>query len=303
METMRGSESYEHLRPLLFSIAYRMVGSVSEAEDIVQESFLRFHAARRTEPISSPRAYLARVAARLSLNHLNSARVRREQYVGTWLPEPLPTDSSDPQEKAELAESLSMAFLVLLETLAPTERAVFLLREVFGYRYGEIADIVGKSEQNCRQIAARARRYVDEKRPRFEVSKRQREELTGRFLAAMQEGDKEGLLRLLAADAALYADSGGKVPGIARSIHGRDNIVQLMFGLAERAVPGAQASVTELNGHPGVLLLDAAGHVVVTFSLWISDGFVQTIWAIGNPDKLRHLGPVGDLARFLRREP
>ena len=210
---------YEELRPLLFSIAYRMVGSVSEAEDIVQEAFLRFHRAGEKTSIDSPRAYLSQITTRLSINHLKSARVRRESYVGPWLPEPITTVAGpdQPETYAETADSLSMAFLVLLESPTPVERAVFLLREVFDYDYGEIAAVVDKSEENCRQIAARARRLVDDKRPRFEASHLRREELAKRFFAAAREGDSESLLQMLAADAVAYGDSGGKTPGIGRT--------------------------------------------------------------------------------------
>src|SRR6476619_5782559 len=200
-ETHMG-ELYGELRPLMFSIAYRLVGSVGDAEDIVQEAFLRFHRASTDgQEIESPKAYVSAITTRLAIDHLRSARVRRERYVGTWLPEPVLTDpESDVALHAETADSLSMAFLVLLESLSPTERAVFLLREVFEYGYDEIARVIGKSEDNCRQIAVRARRQVEEKRPRFEASRTRREELAHRFFDAIGEGDAQGLLDLLAAD-------------------------------------------------------------------------------------------------------
>src|SRR5213595_3941051 len=198
---MRTEAPYEELRPLLFSVAYRMVSSVSEAEDIVQEAFLRIHRAEADgTKVDSPKAYLSAVVTRLSIDHLKSARARREQYVGQWLPEPLLTDSADAAAQAETADSLSMAFLVLLESLTPIERAVFLLREVFDYDYAEIAKIVRRSEDNCRQLYVRARRHIDEGRPRFEASRAQRDELARRFLAAAQLGDTSALVELLAAD-------------------------------------------------------------------------------------------------------
>src|SRR3954471_334089 len=215
------AETYEALRPLLFSIAYRMVGSVAEAEDIVQEAFLRHHRAVQEEDVEvqTPKAYLSAITTRLAIDHLRSARVRRETYVGPWLPEPLLTDPGpDPSEQAELADSLSLAFLVLLESLSPVERAVFLLREVFGYGYDEIARIVGKSEDNARQLAVRARRHIDERRPRFEADRRARQELAERFFAAARDGDVEGLEQLLAQDVVMYGDGGGKAPAAGRPL-------------------------------------------------------------------------------------
>ena len=225
-------ELYEDLRPLMFSIAYRMVGSVGDAEDIVQEAFLRFHrASGEGEEIESPKAYLSAITTRLGIDHLRSARVRRERYVGTWLPEPVLTDpESDVELHAETADSLSMAFLVLLESLSPVERAVFLLREVFEYGYDEIARVIGKTEDNCRQIAVRARRQVDAKRPRFEASRKRREELARRFFDAVGEGDTEGLIGLLAADVVAYGDGGGKAPAFPRPIYGRDRVARLLLG-------------------------------------------------------------------------
>src|SRR5918992_1114130 len=225
------ADLYEELRPLMFAIAYRMLGSVSDAEDIVQEAFLRFHRETRAGArIDSPKAYLSAVTTRLGIDHLRSARVRRESYVGPWLPEPLITDEDAAVTRhAETADTLSMAFLLLLESLSPVERAVFLLREVFDYGYDEIAAIVGKSEVNCRQIAARARQHVEEGRPRFEASRRRREELGQRFFAAAEEGDVQGLVRMLAEDVVVYGDGGGRVPGAARQpIHGEDKASRLL---------------------------------------------------------------------------
>ena len=236
------------LRPLLFSIAYRMLGSASDAEDIVQEAFLRFH--RETgagTEVESPKSYLSAVTTRLCIDHLRSARVRRESYVGTWLPEPLLTEeTSDAERHAETADSLSMGFLVLLESLTPVERAVFLLREVFEYDYDEIASVVGKNEENCRQIAVRARRQVQAGRPRFEASKAERDELGRRFFAAAAEGDVEGLVSMLAADVVAYADGGGKAFAFPRPVHGREKVARLLPGrCGERLdVPGPSRSTS-----------------------------------------------------------
>jgi RNA polymerase sigma-70 factor, ECF subfamily len=285
---------YEHLRPLLFSIAYRMVGSASDAEDIVQEAFLQFHreSSNGTE-IESPKAWLSTVTTRLAINHMQSARVRRESYVGTWLPEPLLTDmESDGARQVETADSLSLAFLVLLESLGPVERAVFLLRGVFGYGYDEIAGVVGRSEDNCRQIAVRARRQVEAKRPRFEASRKKREELSRRFFDAVLAGDEEGLIRLLAADVVAYGDGGGKVAAYPRPIFGREKVVRRLVGF-RHLLPSSLRHV-EVNGQPGVLLLDPAGHAMGVISLDIVDGLVQTVRGVLNPDKLRHLGPSAD---------
>ena len=281
------------LRPLLFSIAYRMLGSASDAEDIVQEAFLRFH--RETGAgtvVESPKSYLSAVTTRLCIDHLRSARVRRESYVGTWLPEPLLTDeTSDAERHAETADSLSMGFLVLLESLTPVERAVFLLREVFEYDYGEIASVVGKSEENCRQIAVRARRQVQAGKPRFEASKAEREELARRFFRAAGEGDVESLVGMLAADVVAYADGGGKATAFPRPVHGRDKVLRILRGPAAR---GERLSVSgirlaEINGQPGAMFLDPDGVPVVAVSLDIADGQVQTLHAVSNPEKLAHL--------------
>ena len=281
------------LRPLLFSIAYRMLGSASDAEDIVQEAFLRFHreTAAGTE-VESPKSYLSAVTTRLCIDHLRSARVRRESYVGTWLPEPLLTEEvSDVERHAETADSLSMGFLVLLESLTPVERAVFLLREVFEYDYDEIASVVGKSEENCRQIAVRARRQVQAGKPRFEASKAEREELARRFFRAAGEGDVESLVGMLAADVVAYADGGGKATAFPRPVHGRDKVLRILKGPAAR---GERLSVSgirlaEINGQPGAMFLDPDGVPVVAVSLDIVDGQVQTMHAVSNPEKLEHL--------------
>ncbi len=300
-------ESYTDLRPLMFSIAYRMLGSAAEAEDIVQEAFLRFHReTREGTEVESPKAYLSTVTTRLSIDHLRSARVRRERYVGTWLPEPLETDTEpDVARHAETADSLSMGFLVLLENLTPVERAVFLLHEVFGYGYDEIASVVDKSEDNCRQIAVRARKQVHEGKPRFEASRERREELARRFFEAAGAGDQEGLLGLLAADVVAYADGGGKGVAFPKPVHGRDRVTRLLLGgtaSGERAgVVGMR--LTEINGQPGALFLDAAGTPVVAVSLDIADDQIQTLHAVSNPEKLLHLGSAQPDSRPSSDEP
>ena len=301
---MRTEAPHEELRPLLFSIAYRMVSSVSEAEDIVQEAFLRIHrAAAGGEQIESPKAYLSAVVTRLSIDHLRSARVRREQYVGQWLPEPLLTEPEpDAAAQAETADSLSMAFLVLLESLTPVERAVFLLREVFDYEYGEIAKIVERSEDNCRQLYVRARRHIDEGRPRFEASRQQRDELAQRFLAAAQQGNTEALIELLAADVVAYGDGGGKAPSWPRPIYGRERVAKLIAGTFAQALRfGASVQPTQLNGQPGLTFVDDEGRIGAVMSLEIADGVIQTIRGVTNPDKLAHLGPVADIRAIVRQ--
>ena len=281
------------LRPLLFSIAYRMLGSASDAEDIVQEAFLRFH--RETgagTEVESPKSYLSAVTTRLCIDHLRSARVRRESYVGTWLPEPLLTEeTSDAERHAETADSLSMGFLVLLESLTPVERAVFLLREVFEYDYDEIASVVGKNEENCRQIAVRARRQVQAGRPRFEASKAERDELGRRFFAAAAEGDVEGLVSMLAADVVAYADGGGKAFAFPRPVHGREKVARLLqAGAAQGERLGVVAMhLAEINGQPGALFLDDDDVAIAAVSLDIVDRQVQALHAVSNPEKLEHL--------------
>jgi RNA polymerase sigma-70 factor (ECF subfamily) len=294
----RVSELYEELRPLMFSIAYRMLGSAAEAEDIVQEAFLRFHReSDKGTTIGSPKAYLSTITTRLSIDHLRSARVRRERYFGTWLPEPLLTEAEpEVTAHADTADSLSMAFLVLLESLTPVERAVFLLREVFDYGYDEIASIVGKSEDNCRQIAVRARRQVEARKPRFEVSRRRREELARRFFEAVAKGDAEGLVGLLAADVIAYGDGGGKGPALPRPVYGRDRVVRLLLGATAQgeryAVSGVRSAA--VNGQPGALFLDTEGRPIVVVTLDIADDQVEAVRAVSNPDKLRHLGTFVD---------
>jgi RNA polymerase sigma-70 factor, ECF subfamily len=296
-------QSYEDLRPLLFSIAYRMLGSVSEAEDIVQEAFLRFHkATSEGEEVESPKAFLSTVTTRLAIDHLRSARVRRECYVGQWLPEPLVVDErADTAKHAEMADSLSMAFLQVLERLSPVDRAVFLLHDVFDYGYGEIAEMVGKSEVNSRQIATRARQRVREETPRFEASPEEGEELAQRFLAALQEGDVDGLLEVLTGDAVLYGDGGGIAAASPKPVVGGERVARFLGGAFRRA---RELKVTLryaiVNGQPGGLSYDADGRVANAFAFDIAEGGIQTIRSVVNPDKLGHLGPVSDIARLKR---
>ncbi len=293
------------LRPAAFAIAYRMLGSVAEAEDVVQESLLRVHTTLAAgERIESPRAYVATVATRLAIDQLRSARARRERYVGEWLPEPLVTDAAgDPARQAELADSLSLAFLVMLESLSPEQRAVLLLRDVFDYGYDEIAEVVGKTADNTRQLATRARRHVEEHRPRFEASRQQRDDLARRFFAAARDGDLGGLETLLAQDVVLHGDGGGKVPALARSLHGRRRVARTLLAWARQGLRrgGATLRRVEVNGQPGALLLDPEGRLVSVMALDIADGRIQGVSSIVNPDKLRHLGRVGDMRALLER--
>jgi RNA polymerase sigma-70 factor (ECF subfamily) len=306
MEHLDTATVFEELRPLLFSIAYRMLGSVADAEDVVQDAYVRFqHAVDSGTEIDSPKAYLTATITRLAIDELRSARVRRERYFGTWLPEPLVTDTTaDVAQHAETADSLSMAFLVVLESLSPVERAVFLLRDVFDYQYRDIAQIVGKSEANVRQLAVRARRYVDERRPRFEASRREREELARRFLAAVEDGDTDALVEMLAADVALYGDGGGKAPAIPRPVFGRDRVVRMLVSwMADVTQAGVSFELAEINGQPGARSRAPDGSVFNVVTLDIADGVVQAIRAIINPEKLQHLGSVSDARRVLGRRP
>jgi RNA polymerase sigma-70 factor (ECF subfamily) len=299
------AEAYEDLRPLLFSIAYRMLGSVAEAEDIVQEAFLRYQRAlEESASIQSPKAYLSAVVTRLAIDHLRSARVRKESYVGEWLPEPLLTDVDAPDgaRYAEQADSLSMAFLLLLERLSPVERAVFLLHDVFDYEYAEIALIVERSEENCRQLAVRARRHVEENRPRFEASREAREQLAARFFEAVGDGDVNGLVELLAADVVLYGDGGGKAGGWRRPIFGRDRVARLLAGFGPRARElGITFRPTEVNGQPGAMSFDQSGRLINVLTLDIAEGQVEAVRSVINPEKLGHLGPLADLTALFHR--
>jgi RNA polymerase sigma-70 factor (TIGR02957 family) len=294
------AEDADELRPLLMSIAYRMVGSFSEAEDIVQEATVRFHrATRRDTKIESTRAYLTAVTTRLGIDHLRSARVRREAYVGPWLPDPLVDElAPDLAQEAELADSLSTAFLVLLETLSPLERAVFLLREIFDFGYDEIAEVVGKSEANCRQIAVRARRRIEAGQPRFEPSRQKRDELSEHFFAAARNGDLAGLVNLLAGDAAFHGDGGDKGNGFPRPVIGRERVGRLVVGAVRKLDQlGIRLGPVHVGGQPGVLLLDPEDRLVGVWSLHIADGVIRTIHGVVNPDKIGHLGATSPLSR------
>ena len=292
------------LRPTAFAIAYRMLGSASEAEDVVQEALLRVHHALEAgEQIASPHAFVATVTTRLAINELRSARARRERYVGEWLPEPIITDGEDdPARHAETADSLSVAMLVLLESLSPEQRAVLLLHDVFDYPYAEIAAIVGKSEDNVRQLATRARRHVEHHRPRFQTTREQQEQLAARFFAAAEQGDLAGLEALLAADVTLTGDGGGKVPALARMLRGRSRVANMLITFARNVagVPEMSMRQVEVNGGPGAVILDAQQRLVGVWALDIADGQISSISSIVNPDKLTHLGPVGDFVSLLQ---
>jgi len=299
-------EPAAELRPLLFSIAYGMTGSVGYAEDIVQDAFLgmtRAHLAGTV--IADPKAYLTTAVTRLGINYLSSARVRRETYVGDWLPEPIVVPAGDPgpAEHAELADSLSMAFLVMLEELSPVERAVFMLREVFGYRYPDVARITGKTEVNCRQIFARARQRIaagGQARAAAPSPARRAEgeELARRFFEAAAGGDMDALLGMLAPDVVVHGDGGGKAQVARKPLAGRQQVTRHLVGLLRRGrVLGVSLRLAWVNGQPGAVAYDTEGRVISVFALDIADGMIQAIRAVVNPDKLGHIGPVSDLAR------
>lgn len=281
-------DAFNHHRRLLFGIAYRMLGSVTDAEDMVQETFLRWQQTPQTR-VQSPKSYLATTITRLCIDYLRSARVRREQYVGPWLPEPLLTQQTDdPAEQVELADSLSMAFLVMLERLSPIERAVFLLREVFEYDYPEIAQIVGKSAENCRQILRRSRQHLATERPRFPVSPQHQEQITAQFLDASTQGSLQGLLTLLAPDVTFYSDGGGRVAAALKPLHGSMKVARFLLAIQRKWLPAASADLIEINGQPGIMLrAESDIHSVMTFE--IVDGYIQTIYSIRNPEKLKQL--------------
>ncbi|MFF4154167.1 RNA polymerase sigma-70 factor [Streptomyces sp. NPDC001651] len=287
-------EEFEELRPLLFSIAYRILGSVGEAEDAVQETWLRYDAST-TQPVS-PKAFLSATVTRIAIDVLRSARVRREEYVGPWLPEPLLDDPyEDPARAAELADSVSMAALLLLERLSPLERSVFVLREVFAFGFDDIAAAVGRSEAACRQLLVRARRHMNEGRPRFEADRRERRELARRFFEALARGEVDGLRELLSADVQLVGDGGGKAPQLARAVAGAENVARLLAAVYPFM---AQVDITfetrEINGQPGALFRDRDGRVLHILVLDVLDGEIRTVRSVINPDKLGHLGPVAD---------
>ncbi len=283
----------EDLRPLAFSIAYRMLGSVSEAEDVAQEALVRLHAA---EDVESERAFVATVATRLSIDALRSAHRRRETYVGSWLPEPL-VEGEGPQ-RVEMEETVSLAFLVLLERLSSDERAVLVLREAFDYGFTEIAEIIGKSEANCRQILRRARQRIDAERPRFDPDQEQRDALAQRFLAAARDGDMAGLTAILAPDAVLVGDGGGKARSIPKPMRGAPQVARALLAFYRQSLElGLTIVPAHVNGGPGFRSLDPDGRLVNVVGLDVSDGLVTTVHSILNPDKLAHLGPLSDAAR------
>lgn len=287
-------EQFEHYRPLLFSIAYRMLGTVMEAEEMVQESFLRWQRTASDE-VMNPKAYLSSIVTRLSIDYLRSARVQREEYIGPWLPEPLlhSHDSGiNNEERATLADSISAAFLMLLETLSPVERAVFLLHDVFEYEYALIARLVGKNEANCRQIARRARKRIIAGRPRFEPSSQHHEQLTLQFLHTCANGDMQKMLQLLADDVVLYSDGGGKVVAARKPLHGSNKVARFLLGIYRKAPPNTTTQLTQLNAQPGVIVY-IDGNPYVTFTFHIVKGRIQGIYTVSNPDKLQNVPPLG----------
>ena len=281
-------EQFDQHRRLLFSVAYRMLGSVMDAEDMVQEAFLRWQL--QDAPVTtSAKAYLTTIVTRLCIDHLRSARSRREEYVGIWLPEPLLVDDADdPAEASLTAESVSVAFLVVLETLAPIERACFLLREVLGYGYDEVAEIVGESEANCRQMVSRARRRVNERRPRFDVSESDHMRLTSEFIRACSAGDTRDFLAILAEDAVVYSDGGGKAVAAVNPVMGRDRVARFFAGLMSKAPSGLAISPTTINGTIG-LVTTLNGLPINTISFDVQDGRIQRFYIVVNPDKLKRV--------------
>jgi RNA polymerase sigma-70 factor (ECF subfamily) len=280
---------FDQYRSLLFSIAYRMLGSVADAEDMLQETYIRWQQISEDD-IRSPRSFLVTIMSRLCINQLQSARAQREEYVGEWLPEPIVTDpGSDPLGIIKVDESLSMAFLVLLERLTPIERAVFLLREVFEYEYSEISAVLGQSEANCRQILRRARQHVSAMRPRFEVSARKKNDLLECFLQAIGTGEMEGLVALLSQDVVLHSDGGGKALAVPNPIHGAENVARGILGAFRKLLPKTLVRhLARINGEPGVVsYLDGIPYSVVTLDA--VGARVQAIYVVTNPEKLAHL--------------
>ena len=287
------AETFDTYRPLLFAIAYRMLGSVMDAEDIVQEAYL--HWQRRGDiVVASPRAFLSTIVTRQSINHLHAARVQRETYPGPWLPEPIIAEGEpDVADTTVLHESLSMAFLILLESLTPVERAIFLLHDVFAYDFHEIASIVGKGEANCRQIARRARRQIQARRPRFDPDPIHREQITRQFIAACTDGDLSGLLAMLANDVTLWTDGGGKMTAALRPVVGAEHVAAFILGIM-RKIPYTTRRTT-VNGQPGLTIMTERGTSVLTLD--IVDARIQAIRVVANPDKLRALAPAPDRPR------
>ncbi len=282
---------HEQLRPLMFAIAYRMLGSVTEAEDVVQDALLRLH--RVDEPVNSLEAYATTVTTRLAIDRLRSARARREEYIGNWLPEPLVMsgDDIDPEALTERADDISMAFLVLLERLSPVERAVFLLREVFDYEYGDISRIVGRSEANCRQLLHRARKHLKESGHRFETAPAKRARLADRFFAACVNGDLEALEQILAEDVVFYADGGGKAAAVSHPVRGRVQVARFVIGLVRHAAAHRWRFERVLvNACPGARVVDDHGTVMAVLAVQVADGQVESLYNVVNPDKLHHVG-------------
>ena len=291
-----GAEVFERHRPLLFAISYRMLGTVADAEDVVQEAYLRWRGvAGSPEEVREPRSYLSTVVSRLSIDKLRALKARREEYVGPWLPEPLLDESEAGGGLAGptgVEETLSMAFLVLLESLNPVERAVFLLREAFGYEYPEISLIVGKSEANVRQINHRARGALRARRPRFAPSTGEGEELVARFLKACGNGDMEGLLSLLADGVTVVSDGGGKATAARNPISGKDKVARFFLGLAAKPAPGGLvARRASVNGGPGIVV-HAGGRPALVLAMGAAEGRIRTIHAVVNPDKLGAVAPL-----------
>jgi RNA polymerase sigma-70 factor, ECF subfamily len=291
MSRQRDIEDLVRYRPLLFSIAYRMLGEVGDAEDVVQETFLRAHRLLADgEEIREPKAFLTEVTTRLAIDHLRSARVRRERYVGEWLPEPLVEDAEpSPEERAEDLESLSMAFLVVLETLSPVERAVFLLHDVFGFDFDEVAETVEKSPANTRQIAVRARKHIESRRPRFEPSVERKQELAARFFAAIQQGDVDGLVEILSEDVTMVGDGGGR-GAVREPVSGPLRVARFLVGLGRLGERQSLAlEGTAVNGQPGVIAYAPDGSVVNVLTIDVVDARIAAIRSVANPEKLRHV--------------
>ncbi|MBK8901520.1 MAG: RNA polymerase sigma-70 factor [Anaerolineaceae bacterium] len=286
-ETASAIENFASLRPYLFTVAYNMLGSVMDAEDMVQEAYVRWQ--RAGAVAESPKAYLTAVTTRLCIDHLRSAKVQREEYIGPWLPEPLVQGSYPPaEENVTLSETLSLALLVLLESLSPTERAVFLLREIFDYEYAEVAATVGKSEANCRQMVRRARQHLAAGKPRFDVPLPQQESLITQFSQAVLAGDLDGLIELLAEDIEVWSDGGGKVTAARKIIVGREKVAHFLLGVTRLAPENAETQVALINGQLGIVAR-VDGRPVLVMALEMGNGRIQAIRNILNPDKLHHV--------------
>ncbi|AKJ14606.1 RNA polymerase sigma24 factor [Streptomyces incarnatus] len=291
MTTDTATDVFEEHRPLLMGVAYRMLGRVADAEDVVQDAWLRWSRADRAE-VREPRAYLVRITTRLAIDRLRQVRTRGEAYVGPWLPEPYLTEfgdvAPDAADRAVLADSVSLALLVVLESLSPLERAVFVLREAFGYPYAEIAALLDRGEAAVRQLAGRARRHVEERRPRYDVDPGRRRELTERFLAAAADGDLDGLMSVLAPDVRLVGDSGGKAKAPLRILHTADKVGRFLVAVAQQTTAALSYRFLEANGGPALLVL-SDGKPESLVQVDVADGRVATVYVVRNPDKLRHL--------------